>query len=425
MSTLIVVGFKKDKFRASEVLNDLVEKDYAWTIDLEDAVAAYRDYNGKLRIDASYLMPTGEEAAFGGLFGSLVGLTLGAIAVPVTAGASAAAAAGIVMAGALGGGALGAAGGVLDAKWWKQDFGISDDFVQQVGALVQPGDSAVYALLRTADPAIVAAKFGDYGGVVLSTTLSPEQARQIQAVVSGKTNFNPAGISPQTKKEEPMKTWSEMEQQVETKLRAWAQALDKMEAEEDALDAELDARMKASEAKMKSNLKALTAEMHADMDADIAQLQKDMNALSDWINATAARLDAENEKATGKAKADLEARQAKMRDDRAKVNAQLKASYQAEVKHIQNQIAQMRLWAQTTDTKNRAKLSAQLDALHQKADNVEAQVQKLHAEQVATWNENKAKVERALADLKQGRDQAMAELTEASEKAKAEFEKPA
>ena len=186
MSTLIVVGFKKDKFRASEVLNELVEMDYDWTIDLDDAVAAYRDYNGKLRIDSSYQTTTGEGAALGGLFGSLIGLTLGAIAVPVTAGASAAVAAGAVAAGALGGGVIGAAGGALDAKWWKEDFGIPDDFVKDVGATVQPGDSAIFALISRADPEFVAAQFRDYGGVVLSTTLSPEQAKKVEKILDGK-----------------------------------------------------------------------------------------------------------------------------------------------------------------------------------------------------------------------------------------------
>lgn len=185
MSTLIVVGFKKDMFRASKVLNELVDMNYSWTIDLKDAVAAYRDYNGKLRIDASYQMTAGEGAAFGGLFGSLIGLTLGAIAVPVTAGASAAAAAGVVAAGAVGG-ALGAAGGALEAEWWRDEFGISEDFVKAVGTLVQPGDSAIFALLRTADPTAAAARFSDYGGVLLSTTLDPEQARKVEEILNGK-----------------------------------------------------------------------------------------------------------------------------------------------------------------------------------------------------------------------------------------------
>lgn len=181
MSTLIVVGFKKDMFRASAVLNELVDMNYDWTIDLNDAVAAYRDYNGKLRIDASYQLTTGEGAALGGMFGSLIGLTLGAMAAPVTAGASAAAA--VVAAGATGG-ALGAATGALDAKWWKDDFGVPEDFVKDVGTLVQPGDSAIFALLRSADPNVVAAEFSNYGGVVLATTLSGEQARMVEETLN-------------------------------------------------------------------------------------------------------------------------------------------------------------------------------------------------------------------------------------------------
>lgn len=184
MSNLVVIGFKKDMFRASKVLNDLVDMDYDWTIDLDDAVAAYRDYNGKLRIDSSYQMTTGEGAALGGFLGSLVGLTLGAIAAPVTAGTSAVAA--TLAFGAMSGGALGAAGGALDATWWKDDFGIPEDFVQDVGTLVQPGDSAIFALIRRADPEIVAAQFGNYGGVVLSTTLTPEQTKKVEQMLNGK-----------------------------------------------------------------------------------------------------------------------------------------------------------------------------------------------------------------------------------------------
>jgi uncharacterized membrane protein len=186
MSTLIVVGFKKDMYRATQVLNQLSDMDFDWTVDLRDAVAAYRDYNGKLRVDQSYQMTTGEGAAVGGLFGSLIGLTLGAIAAPFTAGASAAVAAGTVAAGMVGGAALGAAGGAVDAKWWKEDYGISDEFVKEVGARVQPGDSAIFALLRTADPEFVAAQFSDYGGTVLSSTLTPEQSKKVQAVLEGK-----------------------------------------------------------------------------------------------------------------------------------------------------------------------------------------------------------------------------------------------
>jgi uncharacterized membrane protein len=106
-----------------------------WVVDLHDAVAAYRDYKDKLRVDQSYQMTTGEGAGWGGLMGSLIGLTL---AIPFTGGATAPAA-GALAAGALAGGALGAGAGALDASWWKDEFGIPDDFVKQIGAMVQPG----------------------------------------------------------------------------------------------------------------------------------------------------------------------------------------------------------------------------------------------------------------------------------------------
>jgi len=183
MSNLIVVGFKKDMYRASEVLNELNELDFEWVIDLHDAVAVYRDYSGKLRIDQSYQMTTGEGAGWGALWGSLIGLTL---ALPFTIGATAAVAAGAMAVGALGGGTLGAAGGALDADWWKDSYGIDEDFVKEVGAMVQPGDSAIFALLRSADPTYVAEQFRGYGGTVLRSTLTPEQADKVQAVLDGK-----------------------------------------------------------------------------------------------------------------------------------------------------------------------------------------------------------------------------------------------
>ena len=57
MAELIVVGFKKDMYRASEALNMLQDLNSSWMVDLSDAVAVYRDYKGKLRVDQSYQLP--------------------------------------------------------------------------------------------------------------------------------------------------------------------------------------------------------------------------------------------------------------------------------------------------------------------------------------------------------------------------------
>jgi uncharacterized membrane protein len=181
MAELIVVGFKNQMYRASEVLNELLSMNDDWVLDLHDAVAVYRDFNGKLRVDQSYQMTTGQGAAWGGLWGLLIGATL---AIPFTGGASAAAAAGAIAAGAAGGTALGAGLGAMDAESWKDEFGIPEDFVQQVSVLIQPGDSAIYAILRVGNPDIVADQFRGYGGTILRTTLSRDQQAKVEKVLS-------------------------------------------------------------------------------------------------------------------------------------------------------------------------------------------------------------------------------------------------
>jgi uncharacterized membrane protein len=179
MDNLIVVGFR-GKHRASEVLEQLQGLDDEWTVDLADAVAAYRTDDGRLRIDQSTNPTTNEGAALGGLIGAMLG---GLIAAPFTAGASAAAAAAAVGTGAVGMGALGVAAGADDASSFKEQYGVSDEFVQQVGGLIEPGNSAVFAAIHTSDPQAVAEHFRGYGGTILRTTLSPLSAAKVQDTI--------------------------------------------------------------------------------------------------------------------------------------------------------------------------------------------------------------------------------------------------
>ena len=180
MAELIVVGFKQDMHRASEVLNTLQALNDTWVIDLNDGVAVYRDYKGRLRVDQSFGMTTGQGAVWGALVGGIVG-SLVAAPVAAVAGATAAFAAGSVS-----GVALGATVGAIDADQWKQDFGIGEDFVQSVSAMVQPGDSAIFALLRTINPDLVESRFRGYGGTILRTTLSTDQKAKVEATLHGR-----------------------------------------------------------------------------------------------------------------------------------------------------------------------------------------------------------------------------------------------
>ncbi len=183
MTDLIVVGFKKDMYRATQVLKQLRAVNKDWEFDLQDAVAVYRDPGGNLRIDQRLELTSREHAAWGGFWGSLIGLTL---AMPVAIGVSTAVAAGALAAGTLGGAVVGAATGTINGDWWTDTYGIDEDFVRQVSAILQPGDSAIFVLVRTADPTYVADTFRGYGGTVLRSTLTPEQVARVQAVLDGK-----------------------------------------------------------------------------------------------------------------------------------------------------------------------------------------------------------------------------------------------
>src|SRR5262245_56269062 len=173
---LIVVGFKGTQ-RASEVLSELRKLDENWTLDLEDAVSVYRTDDGQLRIDQSVTPTRGQGADLGVFVGGMIGAL---VAAPFTGGLSAAAAATAVGAGAATGGLAGAGMGAEDATDFKRRYGISDDFVEQVGRTINPGDSAVFVLLRTGQPDVVIEKFRGYGGRIVRTNLTLPQAARVQ-----------------------------------------------------------------------------------------------------------------------------------------------------------------------------------------------------------------------------------------------------
>jgi uncharacterized membrane protein len=179
MSELIVAGFQ-GKHRAAEVLEQIVERDATLAINLKDAVAVYRTNSGKLRVDSS-VQPTSEEGALmGGFIGAMIGSL---VALPFTAGASAAVAASTLGAGALTFGASGAVIAGADAFEDKEDYGISEDLVDKIGGMIQPGQSAVFVLADAAHPKKVAEEFRGYGATILTTTIPAKQAKRLQEIV--------------------------------------------------------------------------------------------------------------------------------------------------------------------------------------------------------------------------------------------------
>ena len=116
MRDLTVVGIQ-GTHRAAEVLNQVVDLNADWAVDLhlEDAVAVYRSTDGKLRVDRS-MQPTSKDgAAWGGAVGALIGSL---IALPFTGGASAAVAAAAIGTSAV---TLGTGGAMI--TWPPHGFG--------------------------------------------------------------------------------------------------------------------------------------------------------------------------------------------------------------------------------------------------------------------------------------------------------------
>ena len=152
MSNLVVVGFE-DEHKADEVLLILRRLQHEYLIDLADAAVVIREQDGKVKIRQTYSL-TGAGAVGGGFWGALFGLIFGG---PL---------------GAIAAGGAGAAAGAVSGK--LRDIGIEDDFMKQVGNALEPGTSAIFALVIRSTPDRVLDALRQYHGNVILSSLSRE-----------------------------------------------------------------------------------------------------------------------------------------------------------------------------------------------------------------------------------------------------------
>lgn len=167
MSELVVLGFESAE-EADRLLTRLGRMQREYLIDLEDSVVAIRDDDGRVRLKQSISMVargTSYGLLSGGIWGSLIGLLfLNPLA-------------GFALGGAVGAG-VGALSGSL------ADYGINDDFMRELGATLKPGTSALFLLLRKAQPEKVLAEIEGLNAHVIRTSLSPEQETRLQAALA-------------------------------------------------------------------------------------------------------------------------------------------------------------------------------------------------------------------------------------------------
>ena len=168
MPELVVVGFD-NALDADRALTELARLQKEYLVDLEDAVVAVRGADGKLRLKQSVDL-VGAGAAGGGLWGAMWGSLVGLLFLNPLLGLVA-------------GGALGAGAGALSGK--LADYGINDGFIRQIGETLQPNTSALFVLVRKAQPEKVLNELSGFRGRVIRSSLSPEQEARLQAALSG------------------------------------------------------------------------------------------------------------------------------------------------------------------------------------------------------------------------------------------------
>lgn len=159
MSTLVVIGYD-DAFKAEEVRLSLRKMQQDYLIDLEDAVVAVKDTEGKVKLHQAVNL-TGAGALSGGFWGTLVGMLFLNPLLGMAVGASA-----------------GAVSGALS------DIGINDKFMKDLAETMTPGSSALFVLVRKMTPDRVLEAIKGTGGKVLQTSLSHEDEAKLQAALT-------------------------------------------------------------------------------------------------------------------------------------------------------------------------------------------------------------------------------------------------
>jgi uncharacterized membrane protein len=158
MATFIAIEYE-DPHKAHEVRLALVRLQMEYLIDLEDAVVAVKDAQGKVKLHQTFNL-TAAGAISGGFWGSLMGLLFLSPLLGAVIGASA---------GAVSGG--------------LSDVGINDTFMKQLADGLQPNTSVLFVLVRKVTPDKVLADIKRYGGTVLQTSLSHEDQAKLQAAL--------------------------------------------------------------------------------------------------------------------------------------------------------------------------------------------------------------------------------------------------
>ena len=167
MSDLVVVAFPTEE-TAEEVRSKLLEMQREYLIELDDAVIAVKQPNGRVKLNQLF-HPTAAGAAGGALWGTLIGMLF---LMP------------------LAGTALGAAAGALGGA--LTDAGIEDRFMKDAAQSLQSGNAALFLLIRKMTADKVLAALQGVGGTVMRTSFDHTKEEALRQALAAHTAANPA-----------------------------------------------------------------------------------------------------------------------------------------------------------------------------------------------------------------------------------------
>ena len=155
MSDLIAIIYPSEA-KAEEVRQRLFKLQKEYLITISDAVIAVKTEAGPVKLNQ--LVNT---TAMGAASGSFWGLLIGVIFLNPILGV-----------------AIGAASGALGGA--LSDYGINDTFMKDLSASLQPGNAALFVLIKNMTADKVLREIQDAGGTVLKTSLDDTKERLLR-----------------------------------------------------------------------------------------------------------------------------------------------------------------------------------------------------------------------------------------------------
>ena len=169
MSNLVVIAFPTEA-KAEEVRQKLFAMQKEYLIELDDAVVATKDAQGRIKLN-QLISTTAAGAVSGTFWGALIGLIF---LMPLV--------------GAAMGAASGALGGALT------DLGINDKWMKETAAAIQPGTAALFVLVRKVTADKVLERLKGEGGTVMKTSLDHTKEAALQAALAEAKAAIPADV---------------------------------------------------------------------------------------------------------------------------------------------------------------------------------------------------------------------------------------